>query len=191
MPRIIVFNHITLDGYFVDRNGEMRWAHSTKGSKEDPEWNAFVAENAKGKAVLMFGRKTYDLMASYWPTPMALQSAHDLAEKMNGASKVVFSKTMGKASWQNTRLVNGDLITEVRKMKQVPGEDMVIFGSGTIVAQLAGAGLIDEYQFALNPIALGQGRTQFEGIKDKLQLKLTKTRAFTNGNVMLWYTPAA
>ena len=190
MARIVVFNHISLDGYFVDREGGMQWAHSRIG-KDDAEWNSFVTENAKGKAVLMFGRKTYDMMASYWPTPMALQSAHDVAEKMNNAPKVVFSKTMDKASWQNTRLVKGDLISEVRKMKQAPGEDMVIFGSGTIVAQLVHAGLVDEYQFALNPIALGQGRTLFEGIKDNLSLKLTKTRPFNNGNVMLWYVPAA
>jgi dihydrofolate reductase len=188
MPRIIVFNHITLDGYFVDANGEMRWAHS---AKDDAEWNAFVAENAKGSAVLMFGRKTYNLMASYWPTPMALQSAHAVAEMMNSSPKVVFSRTLDKASWQNSKLVKGDLVTEVRKMKHAHGEDMVIFGSGTIVSQLAEAGLIDEYQLALNPIALGKGRTLFEGVRDKVQLKLTKTRAFTNGNVMLWYVPAA
>jgi dihydrofolate reductase len=188
VPRIIVFNHITLDGYFVDGKGDMSWAHS---ARNDAEWNAFVAENAKGNAVLMFGRKTYDLMAGYWPTPMALQNAHDVAQKMNSSSKVVFSKTMDQASWQNTRLVQGDLVTEVRNMKQSPGDDMVIFGSGTIVAQLAESGLIDEYQFALNPVAMGKGRSLFEGIKTKLQLKLTKSRTFSNGNVMLWYVPAA
>ena len=190
MPRIVVFNHVSLDGYFVDGGGEMHWARA-HSVKDDSEWNAFVAENAKGNAVLMFGRKTYDLMASYWPTAMALQNAPQVAEKMNGASKVVFSRTMHKASWQNTTLVKGDLLTEARKMKQSPGEDMVIFGSGTIVAQLAEAGLIDEYQFALNPIALGKGRTMFDGIKDKLHLQLTRTRAFSNGNVMLYYAPPA
>jgi dihydrofolate reductase len=187
MPRIIVFNHVTLDGYFVDGKGDMSWAHS---ARNDSEWNGFVDENARGSAVLMFGRKTYDLMAGYWPTPMAMQSAHVVAEKMNSAQKIVFSRTLVNASWQNARLVKSDLVTEVSKMKKTPGEDMVIFGSGTIVSQLAEAGLIDEYQFALNLIALGSGRTLFEGLKDRVQLKLTKIRAFSNGNVMLWYTPA-
>jgi dihydrofolate reductase len=101
--------------------------------------------------------------------------------------KVVFSRKLGKASWQNTRLMKGELATEVRKLKQEAGGGMAILGSGTIVAQLAQAGLIDEYQVVINPIILGKGRTMFEGAK--LNLKLTKSRAFGNGNVVLWYQP--
>ena len=121
----------------------------------------------------------------------ALSDDPAVAEGMNKLPKVVFSRTLDKASWNNTRLVKGDLATEVRKMKQEPGEDMVILGSGSIVSQLAQAGLIDEYQIVVKPVALGEGRTMFEGIKQKLSLKLTKTRAFTNGNVLLSYEPRA
>src|SRR3990172_758991 len=98
MPQLVVFNHITLDGYFSDISGGMSWAH-----KEDAEWNAFVADNAKGGGVLVFGRITYQLMASSWPTPQALQSFPVVAERMNNLPKVVFSRTLDHASWNNTR----------------------------------------------------------------------------------------
>jgi dihydrofolate reductase len=186
MRKLVVFNHVTLDGYFTDMNGDMSWAHS-----DDAEWNAFVADNARGGGVLVFGRITYDLMTSYWPTPLAIENDPVVAERMNNLPKVVFSRTLDKASWNNTKLVNGDPAPEIRKMKQEPGEDMVIFGSGSIVSQLAQEGLIDEYQIVVNPIVLGKGRTMFDGIKEKLTLKLTKTRSFGNGNVLLCYEPMA
>jgi dihydrofolate reductase len=184
MRKLIVFNNVSLDGYFVDASGDMGWAH-----RPDAEWNSFTAENAGGGGVLLFGRKTYDLMASYWPTPMAMQNYPVVAEGMNNLSKVVFSKTMDKASWKNTRLVKNDLASEVRKMKDESGDGMAILGSGTIVAQLAEEGLIDEYQIAVIPVVLGAGRTMFGGIKRRLNLTLKKTRVFGNGNVVLWYEP--
>jgi dihydrofolate reductase len=187
MPKLIVFNHVSLDGYFVDANGDMSWA---KAHQEDQEWNEFVMENASGGGVLVFGRVTYEMMASFWPTPFAIENMPVVAERMNNLPKVVFSRTLDKASWNNTKLVKGDLATEVRKMKQEPGEDMAILGSGSIVAQLAQEGLIDEYQVVVNPIILGKGRTMFEGVKGRLSLNLTKSRAFANGNVVLCYEPA-
>ncbi len=186
MGRLITFNSVSLDGYFTTGNGDISWAH-----KNDPEWNAFVAGNAdaSGGGVLVFGRRTYDLMVSFWPTPMAAKSFPEVAEGMNKRQKIVFSRTLDKALWSNTTLVKDNLVQEVRKRKKCP-DDMVILGSGSIVSQLAQAGLIDEFQLALNPIVLGQGRTLFEGVGKKLDLKLTKSRAFGNGNVMLHYEPA-
>jgi dihydrofolate reductase len=186
MRKLIVFNHVSLDGYFVDLHGDMSWAHSS-----DPEWNAFVEENASGGGELLFGRVTYDLMASYWPTPLAIQNDPIVAMRMNDLPKVVFSRSMDNASWSNTKLVKGDIATEVRKMKNAPGKDMLIFGSGTIVSQLAQADLIDEYQIVLDPVVLGSGRTMFEGLKDRLILKLIKTRTFANGKVLLHYQPVS
>jgi dihydrofolate reductase len=188
MRKLVVFNHVSLDGYFVDVNGSMSWA---KSDQKDAEWNAFVAENAKGDSSLLFGRVTYELMASYWPTPMADQHDPVVAERMNKLPKVVFSRTLDNASWSNTRLVKDNLAAEIRKMKKEPGDDMVILGSGSIVSQLAQEGLINVYQVVVNPVVLGKGRTMFEGVKEKLNLKLTKTRTFGNGNVFLCYEPAA
>lgn len=186
MRKLVVFNNVTLDGYFTDRNGDMSWAH-----KDDPEWNAFAADNAKGGGTLLFGRITYEMMASWWPTPQAMTSMPAVAERMNNLPKVVFSRTLDKASWNNTKLVKKDIAAEVRRMKKEPGEGMAIMGSGTIVSQLADEGLIDEFQIVVNPIALGSGRTMFDGVKKKLNLKQTKTRTFGNGNVLLCYEPMA
>ncbi len=186
MSRLIAFAQVTLDGYFSGVNGDIAWAHK---NQNDAEWNAFVAGNASGGGVLLFGRLTYELMASYWPTPQALKNDPVVAERMNQLPKVVFSRTMDKASWSNTKLVKGDIAAEVRKMKNDPGQDMAILGSGSIVSQLAQAGLIDEYQIVVNPLVLGHGKTLFDGVKGPLNLKLTRTRAFGNGNVLLCYQP--
>jgi dihydrofolate reductase len=188
MRKLIVFNHVSLDGYFVDMNGDMSWA---KADHQDVEWNSFVAENASGGGALVFGRITYELMASFWPTPFAIESMPVVAAGMNSMPKVVFSRTLDQASWNNTTLVKGDPAEEMRKIKRSPGEDMAILGSGRIVSQLAQERLIDEYQIVVNPVVLGAGRTLFDGAKQNLSLKLTKTRAFGNGNVLLCYEPMA
>ncbi len=188
MRRVMVFNFVSLDGYFVDAHGDMSWAHA-----DDPESRAFAAENASGggEGEFLFGRVTYDLMARYWPTPLARQNDPVVAEAMNARPKIVFSRTLEHPSWANTRVVKGDVAAEVRKMKSQPGGDMVIFGSGTIISPLAQVGLIDEYQLVVNPIVLGAGRSMFEGVKEKLALRLIRSRVFGNGNVFLCYEPAA
>jgi dihydrofolate reductase len=188
MQKLIVFNHVSLDGYFVDAEGDMSFAYN---DRQDPEWDAFVAGNASGKGTLIFGRITYEMMASYWPTPAAAASMPLVAQGMNNSQKVVFSRTLDKVSWANTRLVKDDLIGEIRRTKDEPGPGMVILGSGSIVSQLAQAGLIDEYQLVVDPIAVGQGRTLFDGMKKRLPLTLVWTRTFGNGNVVLCYRPRA
>lgn len=184
MRKLVVFNNVTLDGYFTDKNSDMSWAH-----KSDPEWDAFAAENAKGGGTLLFGRVTYEMMAGFWPTPAAKEMMPEVAEGMNNLQKVVFSKTLDKVSWKNTTLLKDDLVGEVRKMKNESGDGIVILGSGTIVSQLTDARLIDEYQLVFNPIVLGDGRTLFEGLKEKVTLKRTKTQTFQNGNVVMSYEP--
>jgi dihydrofolate reductase len=185
MRKLLVFNSVTADGYFTDKKGDMSWAH-----RQDPEWDSFVANNAKSGGELIFGRVTYEMMAGFWPSPMAAQQFPDVAKGMNEAPKVVFSTTLDQADWNNTRLIKGDIENEVRKLKEESGDQLVVMGSGTIVSQLAQAGLVDEYQMVLNPIVLGGGRTMFEGVKSKVSLKLTNSRTFKNGNVLLTYEPA-
>ena len=103
--------------------------------------------------------------------------------------KVVFSRTLDQASWSHTKLVKGDMVSRIREMKKEPGHGMAILGSGSIVSQLALERVIDEYQVVVNPVVLGQGRTMFDGIKEKLNLRLTKARTFGNGKVFLCYEP--
>lgn len=183
MRRLMVFNNITLDGYFTDANNDMSWAHQNA----DEEWNKFTAQNASGGGVLLFGRKTYDLMVSFWPTSQAYDMMPEVAEGMNNLPKVVFSRTMDQATWNNTKLVKDNIADEVKQMKNQPGDNMVIMGSGTIVSQLTQARLIDEYQFVVHPLVLGNGRTLFQGLQEPLPLKLTNSRTFGNGNVLLNY----
>lgn len=190
MRRLIVFNHISSDGYFTDGNGQFNWASHLSN---DPEYSAFVAENASGEGHLIFGRITYQLMASFWPTPIAAQQMPEVARGMNRMRKTVFSRTLQDVSWNNTELIrpaNDDLAAAVRELKEQDGPGMAIMGSGSLVAQLAPTGLIDEYQLVLNPLALGSGRSLFEKIPRLLSLKLASSRIFNNGKVYLNYVPA-
>jgi dihydrofolate reductase len=186
MRTLSVFNSVTLDGYFTAANGDMSWAHV---GSDDPEFSAFVANNAKGGGMLLFGRITYEMMASFWPTPMATERNPAVAGRMNSLPKLVFSRTLERASWSNTTVVKGDPAAEIRKLKNEPGPNMAVLGSGSIVAQLAQERLIDEYQVVVNPVVLGQGRTLFEGVKNMLGLKLTRSRVFNNGKTFLAYEP--
>jgi dihydrofolate reductase len=187
MRKLLVFNQVSLDGYFVDLHGDMSWAHNMN---QDEEWDAFVAGNASTGGLLIFGRITYELMAGYWPTPHAIENFSVVAEGMNNLPKVVFSRTMDRAQWNNTKLVKKDMAAEIRKMKNESGIDMVIMGSGSVVSQLTRDRLIDEYQIVVIPVVLGGGRTMFNGLNEKLGMKLIKTRSFANGNVLLCYAPA-
>jgi dihydrofolate reductase len=185
MRKVKVFNQISVDGYFTDEKRDMSWAH-----KQDAEWNAFTADNAKGGGVLVFGRITYEMMAAFWPTPEALKVNATVAEQMNSRPKIVFSRTLAKATWNNTRLIKDDLVGSMRQLKAESGPDLVIMGSGTIVSQLTEARLVDEYQVVVNALVLGHGRTMFEGVTGRLPLVLKKSRQFQNGNLVLWYEPA-
>ena len=184
MARLSVFNQISLDGYICDTKGDMSWAH-----QDDPEWDRFTAENAGRGGQLVLGRITYDLMAGFWPTAQAIEQMPEVAERMNSMPKLVFSKKLREAAWNNTRVFNGDIAGEIRKLKQDSGPNMAILGSGSIVSQLAPEGLIDEYQLVLVPIVLGNGKSMFAGIKEKINLKLIQVRTFANGNVLLRYEP--
>jgi dihydrofolate reductase len=187
MRKVLMFNNVSLDGYFTDAKGDMSWA-----SPRDPEWKEFASRNATDDGELVFGRVTYELMASYWPSEMAKKNDPDVAKGMTERRKIVFSRTMREATWSsgNTRLLKEDPATEIRAMKRGTGSRLVILGSGTITAQLAEVGLIDEYRMAVIPVAIGAGRTLFEGVKRKINLKLIDARTFSNGIVLLRYAPA-
>jgi dihydrofolate reductase len=184
MRKIVVFNMVTLDGYFSGQGGDISW-HNV-----DAEFNEYTIEKVNAGNTLLFGRVTYELMASFWPSPKAIKNDPIVAERMNNLPKIVFSRTLDKVDWNNTRLVKDDMLSEIRRMKQDSGNDMAILGSGSIVSQLAQQGLIDEYQIMVNPVVIGKGKTMFQGIRDKLALKLTKTRIFNSGNILLHYEPA-
>ena len=184
MRRVTVFNLMTLDGYIAGQGGDISW-HNV-----DEEFQELANAASNSGNTLLFGRVTYELMASFWPTPEAIRTDPIVAVGMNKSEKIVFSRTLQKADWNNTRLVKDDMLAEVRRLKQQSGKDLTILGSGSIVSQLAQEGLIDEYQVLLNPVVIGKGKTMFDGMREKLTLKLVKTRIFKNGNILLSYEPA-
>jgi dihydrofolate reductase len=181
MRKLIVFNLVTLDGYFAGQGGDISW-HNV-----DEEFQELAEMASNSGNTLLFGRVTYELMVSYWPTSEAIKNDPIVAQGMNKAEKIVFSRTLITADWNNTRLVKDNMLTEIRKLKQESGKDLTVLGSGSIVSQLAQDRLIDEYHILLNPIVIGKGKNMFEGVKDRFSLKLTKTRVFGNGNVLLNY----
>jgi dihydrofolate reductase len=185
MRKLQAFLHLSADGYFSGPGGDLSWTRHD----QDPEYKQFADENARGDSVLVFGRVTYQMMASFWPSPMALEREPVMAEKMNAATKVVFTRSLSEATWNNTVLVKGDAVEEMRKLKQQPGTVLTLLGSGSLVRHFAEAGLVDEFQLLLTPVALGAGRTLFEGMQKRLDLDLVSSRAFQNGKVLLTYKP--
>ncbi len=184
MRKVFVFNLVSLDGYFEGPKREIDW-HNV-----DAEFNDYAVDMLNSVDTLIFGRVTYELMENYWPTPDAIKNDPIVAEKMNTLPKIVFSRTLDKVEWNNTRLVKDNVEEEIQNMKKQPGRDMAILGSGSIVSLLAQRGLIDEYRIMVNPVVLGHGKPLFKGIRDRLNLKLIKAKTFKSGNVLLYYQAA-
>jgi dihydrofolate reductase len=183
MGKLSVFNFITLNGYFKGPNGDISW------HRHGREENEYSVESLASGSTLLFGRVTYEMMAGYWPTPQAIKDNPAVARGMNEADKIVFSRTLKKAEWNNTRLVRDNMVEEIEKMKEIQGKGMTILGSGSILTQFADEGLIDEYQFMVDPVVLGEGTPIMKGLKRTLDLKLAWTRTFKSGVVLLCYRP--
>jgi dihydrofolate reductase len=182
MRKVIAAEHVTLDGLFAGPNGEIDWF------KPPNKEMAKYAINQLGITdTILFGRVTYEMMASYWPSASAPTEDPILIDWMNNLPKIVFSKTLKKAEWKNSRLIKDNIAEEIQKMKRQPGKDMVILGSGSIVSAFTDLGLIDEYQLFVNPIVLGKGKPLFKELNDRHKLKLTNTKTFSNGVVLLHY----
>jgi dihydrofolate reductase len=180
MRKLRVFESISVDGYFCDAGGGMDWAHA---GRQDAEFAAWVGENASGGGELLLGRKTYQMMEAFWPTPTAGKQMPVVAKGMNAARKYVASTTI-QPTWNNTRLLKGELMKAARDLKLSDGPDITVLGSGSLAAQLGAAGLVDEYQLVIIPVALGGGRTLFTTGR---QLRLVDQRAFRCGNVVVSY----
>lgn len=184
MKEITAFVFITLDGYYKGPDEDISW------HKHGMEESEFSAENLKTGNILLFGRKTYEMMASFWPTQTALDMYPVVAQGMNSAEKIVFSKTLQTPSWGPVKVISENLIDEMRRLKQLSSRNMTLLGSGEILKQFAAAGLIDKYQIMVDPVAIGHGESIFKGINPALSLKLTGTRAFRDGCVLMEYVPS-
>lgn len=185
MARLTAYTFLTLNGFY-------------KGPDEDIGWHTHGAEEAEysvdslaGGSTLLFGRRTYEQMASFWPSPEAASQFPGVAEGMNKADKIVFSRTPFTPEWQGTRCISGDIVAEVRRLKATAAGDMTILGSGTIVGLLADEGLIDGHEIMIDPVALGEGSTLFQGLTRRLDFHLTNIRVFPSGTILLSLTPKA
>ena len=183
MRKIVLFNLMTLDGYFEGENADISW-HNV-----DQEFNDFAIAQLKTADMLLFGRKTYELMAAYWPTEEGIKDNPVIADLMNQIDKIVFSKSLEKAHWDHARVISEGLLDEVKKLKSIPGKDVFIFGSADLSSTFIDHDLIDEFRIMINPLILGNGTPMFQNITTKIDLQLLKTKVFGNGNVLLNYIP--
>lgn len=181
MRKLIMWNLVTLDGFFEGPGrGQIDWFEAVWGE----ELERFSLEQLTSADLLLFGRVTYEGMVSYWPA-----ATGEIAEMMNGVSKVVFSRTLEKADWQNTQLVKTNPVERVTELQQQPGKDILVFGSADLASTLTENGLIDEYRLGLVPLILGRGTPLFKPSPHSIKLRLLEARLLTTGAVVLRYKP--
>lgn len=187
MRKIVVFNLITIDGYFAGEDGDISW-HNV-----DDEFNKFAIEQTQQFGGIIFGKTTYKIFEDFWQKalkdPKTSDDDRKIAQIIDDMWKIVFSKSLKEVAWKNSKLYDDIDPSEVKKWKEYQGPDLAIFGSGTIVQQFTNLGLVDEYRLLVNPLVLGKGKPMFANMKDKVNLKLTNTRSFKNGNILLTYVP--
>jgi dihydrofolate reductase len=181
MKKVIFQMSVSLDGYVEGPNHEIDW-HLV-----DDEFNAYAVEMLNASDVLIMGRRTYELMAGYWPT--AVGNDPVVKEKMNNTPKLVFSRTLKKVEWQNSRLATRSIADEVARLKQVPGDGLIPVGGSELATCFLEQGLMDELRIILTPILLGAGKTVFDGIRKRYPLRLLSTKRFKSGNVVAIYEP--
>lgn len=197
MRRIVMFNRVTLDGYFAGPDGNLNWV------VPDVDLDRSVAAAIKRDPTdaILLGRRTYELFEAFWPHALDDASVspnpHDpgqlspemraMAVTLNETTKLVFSRTLKTLTWKNSQLMPTLDPGEIGAMKHQPGRNMIILGSGSIVSQLTAHGLIDEYQLLVSPVVLGAGKPLFNGPYEISRLTLREAKSYPSGNVMLWY----
>jgi dihydrofolate reductase len=193
MRPIIMWNQVSADGFFADVDGGLDWV------VHDVEVQRAGIAAMSSDAALLFGRKTFEMFAAFWPRVFESPDLPDphggpgspellaFARFLTDTPKIVFSRTLDPPSWKNTRVVRELDPREITAMKQGTGDAMLVMGSGSIVAQLTEHGLVDEYQFSVSPVLLGRGRTLLGNLDKRTSLRLLETRAFPSGCVLLRY----
>jgi dihydrofolate reductase len=179
--KLITWNLVTVDGFFEgEKKGDLAFHQLAWG----PGLEAYVKEQLHSVGGILFGRVTYEGMSQYWPAQTG-----EVASFMNSVPKFVFSRTLKKVDWRNSRLVKGDPAAEVVKLKHGEGQDLFVFGSADLSSTLIGAGLVDEYRLGLTPILLGRGNPLFKATSQMAKLRLLEVKVLEGGSVILRYAP--
>ncbi|HWZ35251.1 MAG TPA: dihydrofolate reductase family protein [Mucilaginibacter sp.] len=186
MGKLVLFMHTSLDGFAAGKKGEMNWIHV------DQEIFDFAEERITKTNTALYGRVTFQMMESYWPTaadkPGASKHDREHAAWYKNAHKAVLSNTLNQAALANTTVIGGrDYAAAVRKLKEKTAGEILLFGSPTATHALLAEDLIDECWLFVNPVLLGEGIPVFKGIKEKQPLKFLKTHVFSSGVVCLHY----
>ena len=185
MRSLVYFMHSSLDGFVAGTKGEMNWI------TVDEEIFDFVSTMTDKADTALYGRVTFQMMEAYWPTagekPDASRHDKEHSTWYNKISKVVLSKTMDETGLRNTKIISGNLLENINKLKNQPGKNILIFGSPGASHSLLNLGLIDEFWIFVNPILLGQGIPLFKNVADKVKLGLLESKTFTSGVVALHY----
>lgn len=200
MRKIVLFDRVAVDGSFSGPGGDLSWA--VPDDELDSE--AGTSASRAGGGTLLFGRITYGMFESFWPTidekaPTAADphatgrrstALHDMGVFINASRKIVFSKTRKEVTWKNSELAGAFDPKFVEGLKREPGSDIMIFGSGSIVKELTIHRLIDEYTLIVSPLLLAGGRPLFSGLPQTTKLRLLEAKPFASGNVRLRYSLA-
>lgn len=185
--KIFLFMMVSLDGYMEGPDHDLSW-HTV-----DEEFNDFAVKQLEEAGTILFGRKTYQLMESYWPTKDGVEDDPAVAKLMNETEKIVISKSLKKVvetdTWKHIRLIKDNITEEIKKLKEQPGKSIVVLGSNNLCVTLLQEGLLDEVRIMLSPVVIGNGTQLFHGIQNKKSFHLISSRNFTNGNVLLTYSP--
>ncbi|AKF10853.1 dihydrofolate reductase family protein [Sandaracinus amylolyticus] len=185
--RLYVSMCVSLDGFIDGPNGEIDWFHDG-----DPQFEQYCDEMIDSVGLAIFGRRSYEIMLSYWPeAERHPRSPHEraFARKMNALPKVVLSRTLERAEWQNTRVVRDRVGETIRELKQQPGEPIVAWAGAELVATLSALDLVDEYRLIVHPVVLGGGTPMWKDVVQRRALRLVRTTQLGQQLVLLCYEP--
>ncbi|WP_215225290.1 dihydrofolate reductase family protein [Echinicola shivajiensis] len=183
MAKLTSFTFISLNGFYKGPQENIDW-HQHGGEEAD-----YSAKSLKSNSILLFGRVTYEMMKSFWPSQMAYDGFPEVAEGMNKAEKLVVSKSLETAGWQNTKIIKANLIEEITQLKQFGEKNITLLGSGKVLEQLAAANLIDEYQIMIDPVFVGGGTPIIDHLNNNIILELKDCKTFKSGTILLNYLP--
>jgi len=176
---------LSVDGFVARPNGELDWMQWNW----DDELKKFVGDLTDSVDTILLGRKMTDGFVSYWSSVKPDSEEYEFAKKMLEKPKVVFTKTLDKSGWENTKLAKGNLVEEVNQLKVQEGKGIIVYGGAGFVSSLVKENLIDEYHLFINPTAIGKGLKIFSEIKSNVSLDLVQSRVFNCGIVVNHYEP--